>query len=223
MRRALASICCGFLLLTLCSCSGKKPEQSSATQTAPTVQNAPAPTTAPARKYDIKSGIVTFERAMNVGGTKLSNRVVVTFDDYGIKECRDEFVGDVLKQSYFTDGVKQYSTMYDKKTTYRRGESSRGTEYRVAWDEVSSTDKRLALVKQVSDIRVVGKTCEAYSVAREKEKTTFAGWGHVCLLMDTRSGSVHVIQKAVKFVENPVVDPAKFEPPTGFEVKDSPF
>jgi len=214
-----------FCAVLLTSCTGKKQEQSSSSQSPPAVQNAPPPVTASPslKKYDIKSGVVTFERVMDLGGTRLSNKVVVTFDDYGTKECRDEYVDGLLKQSFFTDGAKQYSTMYDKKTTFRRGDAVRGTEYRIAWDEVPPTDKSSGVAKQVTGIKVAGKDCDGYVIEKGREKTTYAGWGHICLLLDTKTGTIHVVQKAVKIDENVAVPTSKFGPPAGFEVKDSPF
>ncbi len=218
------------LILTLCvmllvSCSGKKQEQSSSTQATPTVQGAPPPTAtaAPFKKYDVKSGVITFERIMDLGSAKLSNKVVVSFDDYGMKECRDEYADGEIKESFFTDGARTYTTMYAKKTTFRRGEAGRGTEYRIAWEEVPGPEKSSGAAKQVSGLQIAGKDCDGYVIENKKDKTTYAGWGHVCLLLDTRTGNIHVIQKAVKFEENAAVPASKFEPPQGFEVKDSPF
>ena len=224
MKRTVLVSLCGLLFILLAACSGKKQDQSSSSQTTPAVQNAPAPTAAAQfKKYDIKSGIATFERVMSAGTMKLTNKVVVTFDDYGNKECKDEYVGDVLKTSNFTDGVKLYVTMYDKKTTFRRGDAFRGTEYRIAWDEISDADKKSGVAKQVSGLQIAGKNCDGYVVTHDKDKTTYAGWGHVCLLLDSETGTTHMIQKAVKFEENPVIDPSKFAAPAGFEIKDSPF
>ena len=41
------------------------------------------------RRSNIKSCIITFDMAQKVAGLKLKNRVVLSFDDYGMKECRE--------------------------------------------------------------------------------------------------------------------------------------
>jgi hypothetical protein len=70
---------------------------------------------------------------------------------------------------------------------------------------------------------VAGKTCESYIVNLSGSKTTYAGWAHICLWMESSSTSTKSIQKAVKIEENVAVPAAKFAPPPGFTVKDSPF
>ena len=45
-------------------------------------------TSAQTKKYDIKSGIVTFDITIIMGDTKLANKSIVYFDDYGMKECK---------------------------------------------------------------------------------------------------------------------------------------
>ena len=35
------------------------------------------------RKYDIKSGIVTFDIAITIGDMKVTSKAIVYFDDYG--------------------------------------------------------------------------------------------------------------------------------------------
>ena len=43
---------------------------------------------AQAKKYDIKSGIVTFETTTLLGKITMTEKSVVYFDNFGMKECK---------------------------------------------------------------------------------------------------------------------------------------
>jgi len=91
-----------------------------------------AMTQAQIKKYDIKSGVITYE-SLNSFGMKM--KIVVSFDDYGMKECRDTYLGDKLKESFFSDGKNLYRVNHMEKTGYNTGPAYRGTELRVEWTE----------------------------------------------------------------------------------------
>jgi hypothetical protein len=48
----------------------------------------------PYKKYDIKSGIITFETTMEMAGMNIKTKTILYFDDYGIKECQEEYKTD---------------------------------------------------------------------------------------------------------------------------------
>jgi hypothetical protein len=175
------------------------------------------------KKYDIKSGVVTYEQTLEAGTMKIASKIIVTFDDYGMKECQDTYSDGVLKESLFSDGKKMYSTHYAKKTTYRRGDAFRGVAYRFAWEDISEKDKSSGIAKQSGKMTVAGKSCESYVVNLSGSKTTYAGWAHICLWMESISTSTKSILKAIKLEENLTIPAEKFAPPAGFAVKDSPY
>ena len=220
----------GAALLALSAC-GKKAPESSAQQATPGNQVAQATQTpqgaAPVqvRKYDVKSGIVTFEDVIEAGTMTIKTKRVTFFDDYGMKECEDRYTGDALRESYFSDGQNLYSVMYSQKMTYLRGPAYRGTMYRFAWDEVSSQDKASGKAKQIAAMTIAGKTCDAFQVGdpASGDYTTYAGWNHVAFMIDMHGKGTHSVQKAVKFEENATVPSEKFQPPAGFAVKNSPI
>lgn len=73
------------------------------------------------KKYDIKSCTITFEMTQKMAGLDLKNKVVLSFDDYGMKECRETYTGDKISEIYFSDGKDLYSLKPDKKTAMKRG------------------------------------------------------------------------------------------------------
>ena len=61
------------------------------------------------KKYGIKSGIVTEELTMTMGGKPFQDaEFIVYFDDYGMKECKETYTRNTLKESYFSDGKDLY-------------------------------------------------------------------------------------------------------------------
>src|SRR5687768_4624980 len=45
-------------------------------------------------KYDLKSGIITFETVMSLDGSDIRSKKVLYFDDYGRKECEETYRPD---------------------------------------------------------------------------------------------------------------------------------
>lgn len=171
------------------------------------------------KKYDIKSGIVTFETTMKMAGMTIPKKDIVYFDDYGMKECKDTYKDDKLTESFFSDGKFLYKVIHDDKTAYKSGNAYRGTEMKFDWNEISAKDKKDGKAKQVADIKVAGKTCKAYEYSDHGNTTTFAGWSGITLLTDLKSKSMSSVSKATKIEENAKVPAAKFAVPAGYAVK----
>jgi hypothetical protein len=81
----------------------------------------PCATPAQTKKYDVKSGIITFETVIEMGTMKMSNKIMVYFDDYGMKECHDNYNGEKLATSLFSDGQIEYVVKHGEKTAQKRG------------------------------------------------------------------------------------------------------
>ena len=171
------------------------------------------------KKYDVKSGIITFETVVEMGTMKMKNKIMVYFDDYGMKECHENYNGEKLASSLFSDGQMEYAVSPGKKTAEKRGKAYRGTEFRFDWNEISEKDRTSGNAKKLPNVTVAGKNCESFMVGTATDKTVYAGWGHVCLMIDVSKPTMRSVIKAVKFEENANVTPEKFAVPAGYTVK----
>jgi hypothetical protein len=171
------------------------------------------------KKYDIKSGIITFENDVEMGTMKMKNKIMVYFDDYGMKECHESFNGEKLASSLFSDGQMEYLLLHGQKTVETRGKEYRGTEYRFEWNEIPENDRTSGKAKKLPNVIVAGKNCESYMVGSSTDKTVYAGWDHICLMMDISNSSMRSLIKAVKFEENAKVPPEKFAVPAGYKMR----
>jgi hypothetical protein len=167
------------------------------------------------KKYGIKSGIITLETTVIMGKMEMKSKAVVYFDDYGMKECRDTYDGDKIKESFFSDGKNLYLTMYAEKAVYKKGTAFRGTEYKFDWNEIKSSGK----AKKLPNMTVVGKNCEAFEMEDRGNINTYAGWNGICFYMGANQKNMKVVTKAVKFEENAAVPADKFKVPAGFALK----
>jgi len=175
--------------------------------------------TAQTKKYDIKSGIVTFETTMKMGSISIVTKSIVYFDDYGTKECKETYEDGTLKESFFSDGKNLYEVYFASKMATKRGVAYRGTEFRFNWNEISEKDKKSGKAKQLPGLTIAGKKCESFEYSDGGTTTKYAGWGNICLMIDLTSKSVSSVTKAVKLEENAKVSGDKFAVPAGFALK----
>jgi hypothetical protein len=171
------------------------------------------------KKYDIKSCTITFESTQKMAGFDMKNKVVLYFDDYGMKECRETYEGDKLRDVYLSDGKNLYSINPAKKTAVKRGEASNGTEVRVAWNDVSDDDKKSGKAKQLPNMTIAGKTCAAFVAGLEGSTTTYASWNRILMLVDMKSKDMTMLKKAVTVDEKTAVSADKFKIPAGYTIK----
>ncbi len=90
------------------------------------------------KKYDIKSGIITFQNDITMGTMQLKTKVIVYFDDYGMKECKETYTEDKLKSGTFSDEKNIYILFPNRKVAMKQGAAYRGTEVRVDRNEFGS-------------------------------------------------------------------------------------
>lgn len=171
------------------------------------------------KKYDIKSGIITFETTAKMSGMTITNKSIVYFDDYGTKECKESYEGGALKESFFSDGKNLYGVYFADKMATKRGIAYKGTEFRFNWNDISDKDKKAGKAKQLPDLTVAGKKCESFEYSDGGTTTKYAGWSHICLLTDLTSKDITSVTKAVKLDENAKVPAEKFAVPAGFVLK----
>ena len=175
-----------------------------------------------AKKYGIKSGIITFETTMEMSRMKIPGKKMVFFDDYGMKECEETYEGDHLKESFVSDGKERFKLFHANKTVYKVGTASNGIAMPFNWDEVSQKDKDAGIAKQGGKVTVAGKDCETFTYVTETAGTAtttkYAGWNHILLSMELSTAEMKSSQIVVKFEENAVVAAEKFRAPAGYKV-----
>jgi hypothetical protein len=171
------------------------------------------------KKYDIKSCTITFEMTQKMAGLDLKNKIVVSFDDYGMRECRETYQGDKLQEAYFSDGKDLYKLQPAKKTAVNRGKADRGTEVTIGWNDISAEDKKSGRAKQLPNMTIAGRTCEAFAYTSDKESTTYAVWNHILMMVDMKSKQMSMLKKAVTVDEKTAVSPDKFKVPAGYTLK----
>ncbi|MGD0339858.1 MAG: hypothetical protein ABSB78_13845 [Bacteroidota bacterium] len=176
-----------------------------------------SPVSSQTKKYDIKSGIITYENTTTMGTLKMTLKSVVYFDEYGMLECKETYHDNKLVESYFSDGKTLFSVHHDKKTAYNRGKAYRGTEYRYDWSEASQSEKNK--VKRLPNVTIAGKNCESFELTSSTGDTIYAGWNHICLLIDVKSSTMEVVYKAIKIEENAKIPADKFKIPTGYKMQ----
>ncbi|MBI3005967.1 MAG: hypothetical protein HYY49_11230 [Ignavibacteriales bacterium] len=181
-----------------------------------------APAHSQVKKYGIKSGIVTFEQDMKMGGKFFQkSKHIVYFDDYGMKECKETFENEVLTESFFSNGKDLVKVIHEQKTAYFSGPASAGTELKVDWSEVSEKDKKAGIAKKLGSKTVAGRICDAYEYKQSSSAMVYAGWNGICLFSDVTGGGMQTIAQAVKLEENAKVPPEKFEVPKGYTTKSA--
>jgi hypothetical protein len=149
----------------------------------------------------------------------IKNKVVLSFDDYGMKECRETYHGDKIRDVYFSNGKDLYRLNPDKKTAAKLGEASLGTEGRLDWNDISSADKKAGNAKQLPNMTIAGKTCEAFVANVAGSSTTYANWNHILMMIDMKSKDVTTLKKAVTVDEKTAVSADKFKVPAGYTLK----
>ncbi len=171
------------------------------------------------KKYDIKSGIVTFETISKMGAIEIKSKSVVYFDDYGMKECNDTFTNSKLAMSRFSDGKNLYSINFKNKTISKIGSAYRGTEVRVDWYEFGTPkDRASGKIKKLPPMNFAGKTCEVFKTDDGKGTVAiYAGWNKILFFMDVKTKVIESIRKAVKVEVNSKVPSDKFKIPAGFK------
>ncbi len=170
------------------------------------------------KKYDIKSGIITLNSVSKMGNMEIKSKLIVYFDDFGMKECKETYEGGTLSESNFSDGKNVYAVYHAKKRASKIGVASRGTEVRIAFDEMGTkNDRDSGKVKKIGSMEIAGKKCQAIEVnSGSGTITRYAGWNGVMVYMQIVSKAMTATIKAEKIEENAVVSQDKFKIPAGF-------
>lgn len=183
---------------------------------------APGASAAQARKYDMKSGVVTFETVVTMGKTEVKRKSVVTFDDWGTREKRDSYAGATLEETFLCDGKNQITIMPARKEVYVVGQCSRGTELRFDWGEISDLDKKQGKARMLPPMTVAGKRCQAFEIKDARSTSRFAGFRKVTLYTEVASAGTRTVVRAVKFEENAPIPADALQVPAGYSTKKWP-
>lgn len=218
MKRFMLYLPVIALMVLFYSCGKKAEPEAAKTPEEPKAQTGTTtPETNAVHKYTIKSGVVEYTYKIDA----MEHKEVVSFDDYGMKECKDIYDESGIKSSQFSDGVKIYKVIYKDKAAYIVGNASRGTEFKCDWEEIGEKQKSSGEATKLDNINIAGKDCVQFTLKTGDISTTYAGWGGVLLFMEQKTKYGNSTQKALKFEENPTVSPEKFKVPAGFAVKES--
>lgn len=172
------------------------------------------------KKYDIKSGIITYETKMEMMGTVMKSKKILYFDDYGIKECEEEYKADengkeVLDKRDFVKNGDRYVC----NPAYNNGSKSKAMGYGVAapfnLDEASTMKDNN--FKKLGDETVCGKPCNGFSMVTPSGTIKMWGWNKITLktTLDEPSMKIKSETIATKIQENVAIPADKFEVPTG--------
>jgi hypothetical protein len=208
-----------FVLLISCSKETKQPEETKSTTT-------PQTTVEQNKRYQIESGIITYDMTNNMIGGKMTQ--ILYFDDWGLKEAREtitemSMMGQTIK-THKIDLAKEgyyYNLDLDKKTgTKFKRTLPAGSEYDVS--KFSQEMMKDYNIKMLGKEDVAGKTCEKSSMDYSKMnmKGTVWNWQGITLKSDIDMGKINVKTIATKVDENASVPPSIFEVPADVQIQD---
>jgi hypothetical protein len=218
-------------LLFSCGNSGNKPTQNqevatdkAAEMTNGASNNATDGSAAVANKYDIKSGIVTYETKMEAAGMIIKSKKILYFDDYGAKECEEEYKSDaasgkeILKGRNFTKDGFHYIISFENKGGVKTKMRGTGVAAKFDMDEAASM-KENKFVK-LADETICGKSCNAFSMETPSGKITMSGWNRVTLKTSLAGNGIKSESTATKIEENASIPSDVFEVPKDMAITD---
>lgn len=170
------------------------------------------------KKYEVKSGVITFNTSMNTLTVNVSYKTVISFDNYGMRERRDTYTGDTLSETFLSDGFNNYNISHKHKKIVRTGKAYRGTESKFGWDIISAEDVNAGKVRKDPPMTIAGKECKVYTIMTGVATVTYGGWENIILLNEVESPGGKSISKAEK-VEIFPVDESTFILPKGYAIK----
>jgi hypothetical protein len=183
----------------------------------------PSSLSAQEKKYDVKSGIITYETVTRDGRMEIAGQVVLYFDDYGRLECKDTYVGGMLKESVLCDGKTVYTLLHEQRIVFRRGPANRGTEVRFDWEALPVNEKAEGHIRKLPAMTMAGKQCEAFERVISGGVVKYAGADHILMYCERNVNGENWVMKAVSFDQAKTVPGWKFVPPAGYVEKETHF
>ncbi|MDI1355381.1 MAG: hypothetical protein PSX36_10705 [bacterium] len=223
-----------FSLAALLSCGGSKEpsttgNQDAAADKAVEMTNgasaaAPVETVSDFKKYDIKSGIVTFETKMEMSGMVIKKKSILYFDDYGIKECEEQYDVDaatgkeVLTDRNFVKDGYHYICSVENKGGIKTKQNGYGVAALFNMSEAESMKENK--FKKLPDETVCGKVCNAFSMETPSGKISMCGWNRIVLKTRVENESMKTETVAKTISENATIPGDKFEVPNGVKITE---
>ncbi len=173
------------------------------------------------KKYDIKSGKVSYETVMKMGTFEMKTTSVVYFDEYGMKECRETYTKGKLDDSYLSDGKDLYVLKHASKKAFKQGTAYRGTELKVDWTQFGTQkDRDAGKIKLIPSRKIAGKTCDMFETNDGKGTVTqYGGWNKILMYLHMKSQTIESVQTATKAEETATVPAEKFTVPKGYAIQ----
>lgn len=191
-------------LIAFFACNNKSSSEKNFEDAVKTAQQI-KDTSASVKKYQIKSATITYENTVKSGDFVITQKSIVYFDDYGMKERKDTYDDeDNLTESFFSDGTTLYLLLHKENKAFDRGKAFRGTEFKFDWEEISASEKEKDKVEKGVNEMVAGKDCEVFYHETDLGKTKFAGWNNICLLTEASGSYGETVNRAVDINEGPV-------------------
>ena len=176
------------------------------------------------KKYDLKSGIITFETKGSVGDDHTpTTKQVLYFDDYGAKECQEKFKIDeatgkeiLTDRDFELDGFR-YIISFEEKT----GMKTKGSGHGVASPFVMS-EAATQKAKGLADETIAGKVCKGFSMVTPSGNIAMYGWNKITLktITDNTEYKIKSETVATKIEENVSIPTDKFQVPKDVKMTD---
>lgn len=170
------------------------------------------------KKYEVESGVITFNTSMNTLTVDVSYKTVISFDHYGVRERRDTYEGGVLTETFLSDGFNNYNISHTHKKIVRTGKAYRGTESKFGWDTISEEDVKAGKVVKDPSMTIAGKKCKVYTILAGVATVTYGGWKNIILLNKVESPGGKSVSEAEKIEIYPV-DENTFILPKGYGIR----
>jgi hypothetical protein len=177
------------------------------------------------KKYDIKSGIITYETSMSMSGMNIKTKKILYFDDFGSKECEEEYKIDptgkeVLANRNFVKDGFHYICSIENNGGVKTKE--RGTGVAAAFNMEEASSMKDSQFKKTADETVCGKACNSFSMVTPSGNIKMFGWNKITLKTVTDNASMQMKseQVATKVEENASIPADKFEVPAGMKITD---
>ena len=213
------------LLLILVSC-GNKGTKTTTDKSAVSKADDNQMMASHAKKYGIKSGIITFSVETNLMAEKQVKKVY--FDDFGAKETSEVYNKEKLFEKMINkaDGYVYQLAVHKNSGVRSKHAMATGTEMKF---DVSDGAWRDNLKKQYSfeklpNETICGKDCEIFTTEYEKMKTKYAGWNGILLMIETSmqmdNTTMTTKSIATKIEENVAIPESVWEVPEGIKLSE---
>jgi hypothetical protein len=205
--------------------SCNKGKNDSANNEKQITENLPAAeATATYKKYDIKSGIVTFETSMEMSGMNIKSTKILYFDDYGIKECEEEYETnpatgkETLKNTNFVNEGYHYICSIENKGGIKT--KSRGYGVAAPFNMSEASSLKDQQFKKIEDVTICGKSCNGFSMVTPSGNIKMYGWNRITLktTLENDAAKMKSTTVATKIEENVPVPADKFAVPTDIKI-----